>query len=308
MRTLQRSTLTALILAALTAVVITGLGVPAVAQDDFSQVEIKTMKVTDGIYMLEGAGGNIGVSAGEDGVFLIDDQFAPLTEKIRAAVGEISDGPIRFVLNTHWHFDHTGGNENLGKAGVLIVAHDNVRERMSTEQFLAAFNRVEPAAPQDALPVVTFNDTVTFHLNDEEIHAFHVPPAHTDGDSVVHFKTANVVHMGDLFFNGMYPFIDTSSGGGINGVVAAADRVLAMIGDDTKIIPGHGPLATKKDLAAYHEMLRGVRDAMAKLVAEDKSKEEVLAAKPTAPWDEKWGGGFMNPETFTGIVYDSLKN
>jgi len=284
-----------------------GLARPALAQQqDFSGVEIKVVPVAGGISMLEGQGGNLGVSVGEDGVFLIDDQYAPLTDKILAAIKGLSDRPIRFVLNTHWHGDHTGGNENLGKAGTLIVAHDNVRVRMSTEQFIKAFNSTVPKSPKDALPVVTFNDTVTFHLNGEEIHAFHVPPAHTDGDSVVHFRNADVVHTGDLFFNGLYPFIDVSSGGSVDGVIAAVEKILAMTGEGTKLIPGHGPLGTRADLIAYRDMLQSIRASVAALVAAGKNLEEVKAAGPTAAFDEKWGQGFLSPDNFLAIVYTSL--
>ena len=213
---------------------------PVKAQQDLENVQIKTIPVADSIYMLIGQGGNIGVSAGDDGIFLIDDQFAPLTGKIRAAVGKISKEPIRFLINTHWHFDHTGGNENLGKAGVVIVAHDNVRQQMSVDQFIELFNREIPASPSIALPVITFNDTTTFHLNGSTIHAFHVEFAHTDGDSVIHFREANVIHTGDVYFNGIYPFIDVDSGGSINGMIAAVNRILALCDDQTKIIPGHG--------------------------------------------------------------------
>ncbi len=279
---------------------------PAAAQPDLSNVEVKAQPVADGLWMLTGAGGNIGVCAGEDGVFLIDDQYAPLTEKIVAAIKTVSDQPVRFVFNTHWHGDHTGGNENLGKKGTLIIAHDNVRERMSHEQFLAAFNSKVPPSPQGALPVVTFNDTVTFHLNGFEIHAFHVAPAHTDGDSMVHFVNANVLHMGDTYFNGMYPFIDVSTGGSIEGVIAAVDVALAMIDDKTPVIPGHGPLSNRAELMAYRSMLAGVNKAVAKAIAEGKDRDATVAAKPTAPWDEKWGGGFIQPELMAGIVYDSL--
>ena len=279
---------------------------PAAGQRNFDDVRVTAQPVADGVYMLTGAGGNIGVSTGEDGILLIDDQFAPLTDKIRAAVAELGGGKIRFVLNTHWHGDHTGGNENLGKAGVLIVAHDNVRRRMSVEQFREAMNRTVPASPKDALPVVSFNDSVTFHLNREEIHALHLQAAHTDGDSIVHFRKANVLHMGDIFFNGMYPFIDVSSGGSVDGVIAAVERALALADGKTRIIPGHGPLSDREELAVYHEMLKKVRSAIAPMVASGKSLEEAVAAKPTREYDEKWGQGFIDPERFVGLVYRSL--
>jgi cyclase len=273
---------------------------------DFSKVEITTQKIADGLYMLQGAGGNIGVSVGEDAVFLVDDQYAPLTPKIKTAVAALTDKPIKFVLNTHWHGDHTGGNENLGSAGTLIVAHDNVRVRMSSEQFNTFANRKTPPAPKAALPVVTFAEGVRFHINGEEIHAFHVPPAHTDGDSFVHFTRANVIHAGDTFFNGLYPFIDVGSGGGIEGMIGAADKLLALAKDDTRIIPGHGPLATRADVKAYREMLAGVRDTVRPLVDAGKTAEETVAARPTAAYDAKWGGGFLKPEQFAGMVYADL--
>ncbi len=280
---------------------------PALAQQqDFSKVEVKTQKVAEGVYMLTGAGGNIGLSVGKDGCYVIDDQFAPLTEKILAAVKAVSPAPVRFVVNTHWHGDHTGGNENMGKTGALLVAHENVRRRMSTEQFTAALGRKTEPSPEAALPVVTFTDAVTFHWNGDEIRVYHVPPAHTDGDAVIHFVKADVVHMGDVFFNGGYPFIDASSGGRIDGYVAAADRVLAGITEKTQIIPGHGPLGTKADLQAFRDMLKTARDRIAKLKAEGKSRDQAVAAKPTADLDAKWGGGFMKGDMFTGLAYDSL--
>jgi cyclase len=275
-------------------------------QQDFSGVEIKAEKIADGIYMLTGRGGNIGLSVGKSGTCLIDDQYAPLTDKVLAAIRAITPEPIRFVVNTHWHGDHTGGNENMGKTGALLVAHENVRLRMSTEQFSATFDRKTPPSPEGALPVVTFTDAVTFHWNGDEIRVYHVPPAHTDGDAVVHFVKANVVHAGDVFFNGGYPFVDVSSGGRIDGVIAAAERVLAGIDERTRIIPGHGPVGTKADLQAYHDVLKTLRDRIAKLKVEGKSRDEVIAAKPTADHDAKWGTGFMKGDVFTGLAYDSL--
>lgn len=280
----------------------------AFAQDEdrFKDVVIETIKVGDGIYMLTGMGGNIGVSAGQDGVVLIDDQYAPLTEKVKKALAAISDRPVRFVINTHWHGDHTGGNENLGKENVIIVAHDNVRTRMSHENFSKLFDTTIPASPAAALPVITFNDTVTFHLNGATLRALYQPNAHTDGDSVLHFVEANVIHMGDLWFNGMYPFIDTESNGSIDGVIAAVERILKIANAETKIMPGHGPLGDRKALQGYLDMLKDVRARVKKLIDEGKSLEEILAAKPLADYDETLGKGFLPAERFLAIVHASL--
>jgi glyoxylase-like metal-dependent hydrolase (beta-lactamase superfamily II) len=256
--------------------------------------------------MMIGRGGNLAVSAGEDGVFLIDDQYAPLTPKIRAAIAAVSDAPIGFVLNTHWHGDHTGGNENLGRAGALIFAHDNVRKRMSVEQFMEALNRRVPASPAAALPVVTFTDAVTFYLNGDALHVFHVAPAHTDGDAVVHFRGANVIHMGDVYFSNGFPFVDLSSGGSVEGVIAAVDLVLAMADAKTRIIPGHGPLSTRAELAAYRSMLVAIRDRVRDGLARGHSLDELLAARPTREFDELWGKGFVDPHSFVRSVYRSL--
>ncbi|MCY4362559.1 MAG: MBL fold metallo-hydrolase [Gammaproteobacteria bacterium] len=275
-------------------------------EDRFAGVEIKTEQVTPGIYMLVGAGGNIGVSAGEDGVFMIDDQFAPLTDRITAAVAALSDQPIRFLINTHWHGDHTGGNENLGNQGALIVAHDNVYARMSTDTEIGAFNQVVPAAPKAALPVITFNDNVTFRLNGEEIRAVHYRSSHTDGDSVIQFVNANVVHTGDIWFNGYYPFIDVSSGGSIDGVVSSIGKLIDLADDNTRIIPGHGPLGDKQGLRSYLEMLETVRDRMNKLIAEGKSLEQIIELRPNADYDDSMGAGFINPEKFLEILYSDL--
>jgi glyoxylase-like metal-dependent hydrolase (beta-lactamase superfamily II) len=281
--------------------------VAALAQGpDFEKVQVRTEKVAEGIHVLMGAGGNIGVSSGPDGVFLIDDEWAPLTAKVKAAVAALSDRPVRFILNTHWHPDHTGGNENLGEDGALIVAHDNVRRRMSSEQFIELMGMKVPPAPARALPVVTFAQSVTLHLNRDEIHAFHVAPAHTDGDAVVYFRRARVAHMGDLFFKGMYPFVDLSSGGSFEGLIAAADRVLAMVDGEARIIPGHGPVASRADLVAYRAMLATVRDRVKPLVMAGRTAAQIAEAKPISDLDAEWGKGFMKPDVFLALVVQSL--
>ena len=279
----------------------------AIAQQDFSKVEIKAEKLSDTTYVLFGAGGNIGLCVGEDAVFMIDDQFAPLTPKIQEAIAKITPQPVKFVLNTHWHFDHTGGNENLGKAGVLIVAHENVRKRMSVEGFIEFLGMKTKAEPRVALPLITFTRDVTFHINGDEVYVSHVARAHTDGDAIVHLRKSDVIHMGDTFFNRMYPFIDTSSGGTVEGVIAAADRVLKLAGDGTKIIPGHGPLATKADLKVYRDMLAAVSANIKKQVSAGRTLEQVLASKPTSKYDEVWGKGFLAPEKFTDMLYRNVQ-
>jgi glyoxylase-like metal-dependent hydrolase (beta-lactamase superfamily II) len=261
------------------------------AQQNFDTVQVRTTPLAKSVYMLTGAGGNMGLSVGDDAVFLIDDQYAPLTPKIRAAIAAVTPKAVRFLLNTHWHFDHTGGNKDHGEAGAMIVAHDNVRKRLSTDQFIEAFNRTERAQPHAALPVVTFNDTVTFWINGDTVTAFHVAPAHTDGDAVVYFRNANVVHMGDVFVSAGFPFVDLSSGGSVHGIIAAAERVLRVINANTKIIPGHGPLADKARLQAYHDMLVVMRDRMRKEIAAGRTVEQVLASQITAEYNASWPGG-----------------
>jgi cyclase len=279
---------------------------PLAAQQDMSQVKIEAQKISDGIYMLTGSGGNVGVSVGDDGVAIIDDQYPPLAPKIMAALQKLSEKPVKFVVNTHWHGDHTGGNEAFGKAGSIIVAHGNVRRRMSVEQVSGVFVKI-PASPVMALPIVTFDRAVTLHWNGEDLEVIHVPNAHTDGDAIIRFRKSNVVHMGDIFFNYWYPFIDTGSGGSVNGVVSAVDAVLASIDDKTKIIPGHGEVATRADLVTYRDMLVTVRDRITKLIEEGRTREEVVAAKPSREFDAKWGDKFLKPDQWVGLLYDDLR-
>ena len=283
-------------------VLITSLG----HTQDFSKVQIKAVKVKPGIHMLMGEGGNICVSSGIDGVFMIDDQFAPLTEKIKTAIASFTSGQIRFVINTHWHLDHTGGNENMGEAGAVIIAHENVRKRLSTDQVLTIFNLTIPALPKKGLPVITFTRDVAFHLNGQRIDVFHIKRAHTDGDAVVFFKGANIIHTGDILFEGMYPFIDIEHGGSISGMIKAANRILGMIDDNTRIIPGHGMLTDKQGLVAYRDMLTKIRDRIQSQIKAEKTLEEIKLSRPTQDFDSKWGGGFMKPDVFVGIVYQSL--
>ena len=282
-------------------------GVARGQQPDFSKVTIKTTKVAEGVFMLEGAGGNIGVSVGEDGVVVIDDQFGPLTPKIQAAIAAITKKPIKFVLNTHWHGDHVGGNENLAAAGAVIVAHDNVRKRMSVGQFMEVMKRQVPPSPPKALPVVTFSADATLHLNGEDIRIIHLGPAHTDGDAIVVFPKAKVVHMGDTFMTTSYPFVDLGSGGTYDGYVVVADKVLSMVDGSFKIIPGHGALSGMAELKGWRDMLATIRTRVKKEVDAGKALDAVQKAKLTAEWDAKWGTAFIKPDQVIEFAFKAVK-
>ncbi len=274
------------------------------------KVNVKVTPVAGGVSMIEGAngfaGGNVSVSVGDDGLFVIDDELAPLTPKLKAALASLSKKPVRFLVNTHWHADHTGGNPAMAAAGAVIVAQENVRKRLSVDQVREFMgNKVTTAAlPPAALPVVTFTEDVTLHFNGDEVHVIHVPPAHTDGDSIVQFKKANVIATGDVVV-GYYPLIDADSGGTFEGFIAAAEKILTLADDNTKIVPGHGPLMTKADVAAYHDMLLQVRDRVGKLIAAKKTVDEAKAAKPLADLEPKWGQGFIHADTMIETVYRS---
>ena len=276
------------------------------AQANFDTVTVKATALRGGVYVITGAGGNIGLSVGSDAAFLVDDQFAPLTPKIIAAVRGVTPQPVRFVVNTHWHGDHSGGNENMGKAGALLIAHDNVRTRMSTDQFNDFFKMATKASPPGALPVVTFNDSVTFHINGDDLVAFHIAPAHTDGDVFVHFTKADVIHMGDTFFTIGYPFVDLSSGGSINGMIGAADRAQAMCTSQTIVIPGHGPVTNCAELKSWRDMLVTIRDRVRVEIGRNRTLDQIKSAGLTKEFDGRWGTAFIKPDQMVEMVYRSL--
>jgi glyoxylase-like metal-dependent hydrolase (beta-lactamase superfamily II) len=274
------------------------------AQTDWSKVEVKAQKVSGNVYMLEGAGGNIGVSVGDDGILIVDDQYAPIADKIKAALKGIADKKLRFILNTHWHGDHTGGNVVFGPEAP-IIAHDNVRKRMSTEQKSEFFKRTTPAAPKEALPVVTFNQNLTVHFNGEEIRAIHYPHGHTDGDSVIFFTSSNVVHLGDNFFAGRFPFVDLDSGGNVEGLTKNIGEIIEKIPAGAKLIPGHGPLSTIDDLKTYHSMLVKTSDIVRQKISSGKTLEQIKTEGLPDEW-KSWGTGFIKTDMWLEIVYKSL--
>ncbi len=277
-----------------------------IPQDDFDAVQIETHKVAPGVLMLVGLGGNIGVSYGEDSTFMIDGQFGPLTEKVLAAIRSRTDQPVQYVLNTHWHLDHVAANETLAGHGMTILAHENVHRRLRVDQYLPAFGATVPAMPEVGLPKITFSKDLTLHWNGDTTDIFHAPHAHTDGDTIVHFKSSNVIHMSDTYFNGMYPIIDMDTGGTLEGMIAVADEVLKRSDETTKIIPGHGPLSGVTELQAYRDMLMTVRDIMTGLIRQGRSLEEVVALKPTAELDADWACGVLDSDTFVTHVYNLL--
>jgi len=276
----------------------------AAQQTDFSKVQIKATKVAGNVYMLEGAGGNIGVSVGSDGILIVDDQFAPLADKIREALKALGQGKLRFILNTHWHGDHTGGNVAFGPEAP-IIAHDNVRKRMSTEQRSEFFKSTSPASPKEALPVVTFDQSLSVYFNGEEIRAIHFPHGHTDGDSVIFFTTSNVVHLGDDFFAGSFPFVDLDSGGSVEGLTKNIEEIINKIPAGAKLIPGHGPLSTIDDLKAYYRMLVETTAIVRQKIAAGKTLEQIKSEGLPAEWNS-WGAGFIKTDSWLTLVHRSL--
>ncbi len=285
-----------------------------VAQDqDFSKVEIKVIKVSGNIYLLQGSGGNIAASVGEDGIVIVDDQYAPLADKIAAALKGIgaTDKPVRFVINTHYHGDHTGGNAPFAAGGSTVIAQDNVRKRLETggkAGIGTAMSIDQKVAPKGALPIITFDHDVTVHLNGEDIRALHFPGGHTDGDAIVFFPKANVVHMGDDFVRYGYPFIDVNSGGSVQGMIAACDKVASLLPDDVKVIPGHGQIANLGDIRDYSVMLKETSSAVQAAINLGKTTDQMKKEKILAPWDKKYGGGFITSDLFIETLYNSLTN
>jgi glyoxylase-like metal-dependent hydrolase (beta-lactamase superfamily II) len=273
-------------------------------QQDLSKVEITATKVAGNVYMLQGAGGNIGVSAGPDGILIVDDQFAPLADKIKSALKSLNNGELKFILNTHWHGDHTGGNAKFGQEAT-IIAKTNVRKRLSTEQKSEFFKRTTPASPKEAWPVITFDSSLSVHFNGEEIRAIHFPHGHTDGDSIIFFTTSNVIHLGDDFFAGSFPFVDLDSGGSVQGLTKNIGELIPKIPAGAKLIPGHGPISTIEDLKSYHQMLGATTAIVRKKIAARKSLDKIKAEGLPEEW-KSWGAGFIKTEMWLEIVYRSL--
>ena len=294
-------------LAVLAAALLLAAAPPAAAQRDWGKVVIQPQPLAEGLWMLTGLGGNLLLCAGPDGALLVDAQYAPLAGRIRAAVDSLGGGaPLRFGVNTHYHGDHVGGDSALAAAGAAVVAHENVRARMMVPRYNATFGDTTRATPREGWPVLTFADSATFHLNGHALHVVHLPPGHTDGDAYVWVPAADVLHTGDLLFNGTYPVIDVSAGGSVGGMIRSADDLLAIAGPATRVVPGHGPLGDREALRRFRDMLATVRDRVTPLVAQGMTLEQIGAAKPLADLDETWGKGFMRTERFLGAVVADL--
>ncbi len=277
------------------------------AQTNYDTVQIKPIKVAEQIYMLKGAGGNIGVMTGREGTLVIDNQFAPLSNKINGAIKTLDPAEIKFLINTHLHGDHSGGNENFKKMGVTMVAHDQVRERMMKESVNSRTNKATPPRDKEAWPAITFADKLNFHLNDENIILHHFDIGHTDGDVIVQFKKANVVHTGDAFVRYGYPFIDINSGGGVNGFINTLDKILLLIDDNTKVIPGHGEVATRADIKKVRDNIADIRDQVAAALKKGKKTEDIAALGITDKYDAEYGKGFVKGKDFVLMVAENLK-
>ncbi|HWA33171.1 MAG TPA: MBL fold metallo-hydrolase [Cyclobacteriaceae bacterium] len=283
------------------------LSIPAAAQQNFDTVKIRPLKLTDNIYMLKGAGGNIGVLVGKDGTLVIDDQFAPLSNKINGAIKTIDPAEIKFLVNTHIHGDHSGGNDNFARMGVMIVAHDNVRERMMKES-TARNGQKNPPRAKEALPVISFPDRINFHLNDEDIEVIALDKGHTDGDVMVHFKKANIYHTGDAFVRYGYPFIDASNGGSFTAFVNSLDRMLAVLDDNSRVIPGHGEVATKADVKAFRDKMADIRDQVTAALKKGTKVEEITSLPIATKYDADFGTtGFVKGKDFVLMAAENIK-
>lgn len=270
---------------------------------DSSDVTITRIK--NNIHLVQAGGGNIAVSIGDQGVFMVDNGLSDKNEAVKNAIKSLSDKEVIMLMNTHWHFDHTGNNSYFGSEGATIIAHDNVRTRLKEGGEIKAFNKIIDPAPMEALPMLTYKSEVTVHLNGSPAKIISLDPAHTDGDSIVNWPSENIVHTGDIFFNGFFPFIDKDSGGSLRGMVKAVDKIMAMVDDDTVIIPGHGPLATKSDLVSYQKMLKILADRLTTARAQGKGKEDWVSNNPLSDLEEEWGDGFLDLATFTPLIWDA---
>ena len=284
--------------------------VPSSQAQKFKDVEIIVNQLdNNGTYMLVGKGGNIGLSVGDDGVLLIDSQFKQLTDKILSAINNrITDKPVKFLINTHWHQDHTGGNENFVKNGAIIIAHENVRERLNSEQFVDFLNKTFEASPLNALPTITYNDSITFYFNEDKIDVYHLPHAHTDGDSLIYFNKKNIIHTGDIYVKGRYPFIDHSSGGSIDGIITGIEKIISIIDNETKIIPGHGLLSNLGELQDYLIMLKDIRQQVLTMVNNGATLNEIIKSDITSKYDNLYSDSFINSGDFLGFVYNDVIN
>lgn len=282
--------------------------VPSSQAQKFKDVEIIVNQLdNNGTYMLVGKGGNIGLSVGDDGVLLIDSQFKQLTDKILSAINNrITDKSVKFLINTHWHQDHTGGNENFVKNGAIIIAHENVRERLNAEQFVDFLNKTFEASPLNALPTITYKDSITFYFNEDKIDVYHLPNAHTDGDSIIYFNKRNIIHTGDIYVNGRYPFIDHSSGGSIDGIITGIEKIISIIDNETKIIPGHGLFSNLDELQDYLIMLKDIRQQVLTMVNNGATLNEIIKSDITSKYDNLYSDSFINSEDFLGFVYNDV--
>ncbi len=269
-------------------------------------VPVKVQKLSDSVYMLQGRGGNLAFSVGVDGVVVIDDEFDDMADNIRQAIRKTSDKPIRMVLNTHWHGDHTGGNEKMHELGAIIIAQENVRKRVTTDQLMKFFKTAVKARPRSAWPVITFTESIKLHLNGDTLAVNHLPHAHTDGDAFVYFEEDNIIHTGDLYFAGMFPFIDVDSGGSLEGMIAGIKTILKLADANTQIIPGHGNLSNKQEMQGYLAMLITLNNNLQQLAKKGFSVAQAINSKPLATLEQKWGGGFMKSRSMVELLYPSV--